>query len=690
MLITSLLAAAVVGGTFVAGAGRLLLPPRSGRGERRRAMARGGPGAQPVSAPDELAPPAAAAPARGNWTGEPDAMPHPQAKTWIAIGSTVAAGAGELVYPPLSLASVLGIVYIGKDIAEGAAIELRTRRRLSVDALALIITGACLAEGLLFACSLNLTFGVIARRFTARARRRSEGDILSAFELDDRRVRVLRDGAELRLPIAAVVVGDLVRVHAGETIPIDGVVESGSASIDQRVLTGEALPVERGPGEPVLAMTMVLAGTVQIRVLRAGPDTVVAEVARVLRSTMDQKTAMQIRAEDLGNRTVLPSLLLSAGLWPALGPSGALAVIQSHPKYKPIIASHLALLTAYDALVERGVLVKDACGLEALAEVDTVVFDKTGTLTLGDLRVVDVHPAGASAADLLHWAASLELNQSHPIARAIVAHAHARGLEPSAPADGEVVLGFGLGGVVDGRRVAVGSARFMARCAIDVPEALAARAQRSAEDGDAFVLVAADGRCVGGIALQATVRPEAQAVVRALRGTHGKRVHIISGDHAGPTRRLAAELEVDGFDAEVLPEGKARIVEAMRAEGRRVCFVGDGINDAAALAAADVSISLEGASTIARDAATVILLDPHLDRLPYLFERAAYERDRARWTLGLVTAPHAVGFVGAIGFGLGFIEAVVLNQVGLALGLGYVWHTRRMHGEDPAAADPPP
>lgn len=604
-------------------------------------------------------------------------------KLWVAMGSTAAAGIGDLVLPPLGLLSVPGILYVSTDLVSGTIKELKQRRRLSVDALVLLLMIACLKKGMFFACSLNMAFAMAARRLTDATRRESEADVLKVFEHQAEEVRVVRDGREQMIDFAEVERGDLVRIHAGEMIPIDGRVVSGSASVDQRVLTGEAQPVERGAGEPVLSMTMVFSGSILVRVERAGHDTVAAEIGRILEATMNQKTETQIWAEDLSNKTVVPTVIAGAALLPALGPYGAMALMQSHPKYKPILASHLALLTTFSALADRGVLIKDSRAIELLGDVDTVVFDKTGTLTLGALHVARIHlEPGCDETTLLRWTASLEAHQSHPIAAAILAEAERRQLPLSPLDDASVVVGFGLKGSVEGKALAVGSARFMANESVEVSSRIERHEARCAAEGHSLVMISCDGQCVGALELHATVRPEAAEVVRVLRETLDMRVVIISGDMDEPTRQLAGTLAVDDYFAETLPEDKAKIIADLQSQGRKVCFIGDGINDAVALATAEVSISLEGASSVARDSAMIVLLDDSLTHIAHLLSRARYERRRVRTAFGLVLGPHLYGLGGAMALGVGYLDAILLNQLGLALGVGYVWATRKTRAQD--------
>ncbi len=481
------------------------------------------------------------------------------------------------------------------------------------------------------------------------------------------------DGREVdhRVPLAEVRAGDRVVVRAGQIIPVDGTVERGEALVDQRRLTGESQPAERGPGDRVLASTVVLAGHLYVTVDQAGPETVAMQIGRILERTAEYKDARLTEAERVADLSVPVTAGLFAVTLPFLGIGRAVGLLANKFGNKMKDFGPANMLVSLNVACVDGILVKDGQSFDRLGGVDTVVFDKTGTLTVDAPTVHRVHAFGDTPArDVLELAATAELGQSHPIARAIVGEARARGIEPAAIGEAAYTVGFGIRARVGGRTVRVGSPRFAAREGLRSPPALDALAGRCARQGRSVVCVGVDDAVVGAIELRATARPEARAVVQALREM-GLSMHIISGDREGPTRAMAEALGIERYSAEVLPEDKAAIVARLEAEGRSVCFVGDGINDALALDHATVSVSLAGASRAAADTAQVLLMDATLRHLPRLFAIARGYRSSMRASFALSTVPTGVGLTGVLFLGWGLVGAVMLSNAVLLVGIGY-------------------
>jgi len=320
------------------------------------------------------------------------------------------------------------------------------------------------------------------------------------------------------------------------------------------------------------------------------------------------------------------------------------------------------MLSYLQVAAQRGILVKDGRALEALDEVDTVLFDKTGTLTLEQPTVSRVLCYnGVAEPEILRYAAAAEAKQSHPIARAILQAAHDHGLDLPLLEDAQYKVGYGLKTQIEGRTTRVGSVRFMSAEQIAVPAEVAVQQAASHTAGNSLVLVALDGEVVGAIELQPTLRPEARQIISNLHA-RGIQTAIISGDNEAPTQRLAAELGIDRYFAEVLPEDKANLVTQLQEEGHKVCFVGDGINDSIALKSADVAVSLRGATTIATDMAEIVFMDGTLGQLPTLFELADDFAANMRTNLLAAVVPGAIGIVGTFFFGWGMTLCVLLNQ----------------------------
>lgn len=499
---------------------------------------------------------------------------------------------------------------------------------------------------------------------------RSKKGLIEVFSKQPRTVWLLRDGAEVERPFSEVSRGDVVVVGAGGFMPVDGTVVEGLASIDQHMLTGEAQPVEKAPGDPVYASTVILGGKVHVRVDKAGDETVAAKIGEILNRTASFQLALQSKGTKLAHDAAGPTLLLGGVALLIRGPESGLAILNSTFGVNMRLTSPVAMLNLLNIASSGAILLKDGRSLELLPEVDTVLFDKTGTLTMSQPNVAAIHRAGPFDEErLLVFAAAAEHRQTHPIALAIVAEARARGLTIPEIENARYEVGYGLKVEMEEQRIQVGSERFMRLEGIDVPPEMMARQAESHVQGHSLIMVAVDGRLAGAIELQPTIRPEAEAVIQALR-KRGLKAVIISGDQEEPTRRLAERLGIDRYFANVLPEGKASLVAQLQAEGRAVCFVGDGINDSIALKKANVSVSLRGATTAATDAAQVVLMQESLQQLPLLFELGD-EMDRTqRMGYAASTIPGYINVAGVFLLGWGFNTAIAINVLSLAVGVG--------------------
>jgi Cu2+-exporting ATPase len=516
-------------------------------------------------------------------------------------------------------------------------------------------------------------------------------DLESALMQHPLQVWTLVDEQEVQRPLEALAIGDVVIVRAGELIPVDGIVQAGAATVDQHVLTGEARPVEKSIGDPVLAATIVLTGTLHITLERAGGETTVGKLSQILAQTVDFRSNRQLFVQRLTDYLILPFVGLAAVTWPWLGFSAAAAVVDAHHMRHLNVLGGLSLLNYLVMAAEQGILIKDGGSLEQLSRVDTLVFDKTGTLTQEQPVIIAIHlvrtadeldlQAAWDEDTVLAYAAVAEAHQSHPIARAIRTEAVARHLTlpivGATEQDASYHAGFGVRVNVGGRQVHVGSNRFMVQEGIAIPAEIAYLQETSQRQGHSLTMVALDGQLAGVLELQTVLRPEVKGVLAELRATKRLRsIIIISGDQAAPTRRLAQEIGADEFYAEVLPAGKAELVAGLQKAGRKVCFVGDGINDAVALKQANVSISLRGATTAATDTAHIVLMEESLQQLQPLFAMTqAFDRT-SRQTMTSILGASAIGLVGIFGFGFDLRHMTILDQISLAIGTGFAMRPR--------------
>ncbi len=529
-----------------------------------------------------------------------------------------------------------------------------------------------------FVLSLMTTALGFAHLLIHKMEDRSLRSMVDVYDKQPAKVWILSQDSEVEIPFAHLAAGDLVVVGAGQVIPVDGEIAEGTASVDQRLLTGEAQPAEKGPGDAVMAATVVLAGRIVIRVERTGKATLAARIAGILARTASYKQTFETKSSAIGDRWVVPTLGLSAVTAPWLGFKSGLAILLNSPGYDLRVLGPLSMLSFLRVAAENGVLIKEAGALERLSSIDTIVFDKTGTLTLEQPRVDRIHVyGGRQEHDILRLAAAAEQRQSHPIARAIVLAAAAQKLDLAGFTEAEYATGFGIKATIEGQVVRVGSGRFLSDEGISMPESFPELESRVHEQGHSLVLIGIGDRLAGAIELAPGVRPEARHVVSQLKKSNRK-LYIISGDHEQPTRTLAESLGVDNYFAGTLPERKADLVKQLQAEGRKVCFVGDGINDAIALQQADVSISLRGATTLATDTAQIVLMGGSLRALDYLFSLGNQYKGNMQNNYAISFAPSAATVGGVFFLHFGVASALTIYSLGLVAGVANSLSPSRM------------
>ena len=592
----------------------------------------------------------------------------------ISVAGVGLATAGLLLAPIFYLPSALCSLYSSRMFFQDAYRIFVEERRLDYRAVWALFVPSALLGGFILTSAFAMLLGIINYYLVAKTENRAKQSIADLFGGQIRTVWLLIDGIEIETPIDQVQTNDTVVVQAGQMIPVDGVIISGMATIDQHMLTGEAQPVEKSVGDPALAATVVLASRLCIRVEKAGNATVAAQITDMLSQTTDFKRTLQSRTDRWLNRMALPMMGLSLVALPILGVSGAVAVLWYYPGSRMILFGPLSMLSYLQVAAQRRILIKDGRALEVLNEVNTVVFDKTGTLTLEQPTVCqifccnDVPELDLSEDVLLRYAAAAEAKQSHPIARAILQAATDRNLDLPHLEDAQYKVGYGLKTEIAGRTTRVGSARFMMMEGIALPPTIAAQQAASHAQGNSLVLVALDNKLAGAIELQPTVRPEAREIIQSLH-KRGIETVIISGDNEAPTQHLSTELGIKRYFAEVLPEDKANLVAQLQAEGRKVSFVGDGINDSIALKTADVAVSLRGATTIATDMAQIVFMDGTLAQVPTLFELADKFAANMRVNLATSTVPCLIGIAGTFLFGWGMTICLFLYQSNMPIGV---------------------
>ena len=517
-----------------------------------------------------------------------------------------------------------------------------TRRRLNMFSLIALGTGvaygyslvAALAPGIFPAAfrdsggavpvyfeapSVIVTLVLLGQVLELRARAQTGGAIRALLDLAPRRARLVHEGGvEVDVALDEVAPGDMLRVRPGEKVPVDGTVVEGRSAVDESMLTGEPLPAAKAPGDKVTGATLNTTGSFVMRAERVGGDTVLARIVQMVAEAQRSRAPVQ-RLVDAISAWFVPGVVLTAiaafVAWAIFGPPPAMGFALVNAVAVLIVACPcaLGLATPMSIMVGTGrgagagVLIRNAAALEALERFDTLVVDKTGTLTEGKPRLTRIAAVGdAGEDDLLRLAASLERASEHPLAAAIVAGAEARRLAFAPAQDFAAESGQGVTGTVDGRRVAVGNAALFAGLGID-PGELPARAEALRAGGQGVVMVALDGRAAGLIAVADPIKPGAAAALQALRAD-GIRLVMLTGDSRATAAAVARELGIDEVVAEILPDGKVDAIRRLQGRGRVVAMAGDGINDAPALAQADIGIAMGTGADVAMESAAVTLV----------------------------------------------------------------------------------
>jgi Cu+-exporting ATPase len=471
------------------------------------------------------------------------------------------------------------------------------------------------------AAAVIVTLVLLGQVLELRARSQTSSAIRALLGLAPKVARRLRDdGGEEDVELDSVQVGDRLRVRPGEKVPVDGVVLEGKSNVDESMVTGEPIPVEKPRGARLIGGTVNGTGSLIMRAERVGSETMLAQIVKMVGDAQRTRAPIQ-RLADVVSSYFVPAVLVAAALsfaaWALFGPEPRLAYALVNAVSVLIIACPcaLGLATPMSIMVGTGrgamagVLVKNAEALEVTERIDTVVVDKTGTLTEGKPRLVSAElapDAGVDEAELLRLAASLERGSEHPLAAAVTEAALYRGLALSPAASFESVTGKGVQGIVDGRTVAIGNARLLTDRGVE-PGSLAARAEVLRQDGQTVVFVAVDSRPAGLLGIADPIKASAAEAIRQLH-EEGLRLVMLTGDNRTTAEAVARKLGIDEVRAEVLPEEKGEVIEELKAQGRTVAMAGDGINDAPALALADVGIAMGTGTDVAMESAGVTLV----------------------------------------------------------------------------------
>ena len=470
-----------------------------------------------------------------------------------------------------------------------------------------------------------LTLVTVGKYLEERSRDKTTGAISALLALAPESAVVRRQGQELTIPTEEIVAGDTVIVRQGGRIPVDGVITDGHAAVDESAITGESLPVEKVPGDAVTSATVTSSGYLELRATRVGGDTTLSQIIRLMEEAASSKAPISRLADRISGifvPAVMAISLTAALLWAFVGGmdvrfclSIAIAVLVISCPCALGLATPVAIMVGTGQAAQQGILIKSAESLELLHKVQTVVLDKTGTVTMGQPRVTDILCApGVTEEELLCVAASAEKPSEHPLAHAIVEESQARHI-PLCPVSGfRSVPGGGIQATLSGEAVLAGNAGYLAQNGISLAT-MEADAHRLAEDGKTPLFFAESGRLLGCVAVADVVKPDSAKAIAALRRM-GRRVVLLTGDNQRTANAIARQIGVDQVIAQVLPQDKAKCVAQLQQQGQRVAMVGDGVNDAPALAQADVGLAIGAGTDIAIESADVVLMKSSLLDIP--------------------------------------------------------------------------
>ena len=546
----------------------------------------------------------------------------------------------------------------------GRAYDALTRRQtLNVDVLDSAATTLMLGQGQLFSAAFMMWLVDLGDYIRYQTMERSKRAIGEMLEVEEQQAWVVRGSAKEHVPVDRLEEGDEIVVYTGERIPADGTVTRGEAAVDEQALTGESKPVEKAQGDTVYAATVVREGKIYFTAERVGTDTEAAQIVRLIQEAPGCDTRMQDAAEKRADRLVPVSLGGAGALLLVTGDTSRAAsflIIDYGTGIR--VAAPTTVLASMTKAARQGILIKSGRALETLPAVDTVVFDKTGTLTTGDQQVERVFGYGTSKSEVLRLAAGAEQRLNHPIAKAVVEEATARGLEVPDRPESDYEVGKGVVATVEGRTVHVGNRSLLGSVGVEVPGAVEEDARSVEQEAASPLYVAADEEVVGLVRLADPIREEASAVLRALRERDIDRTVMLTGDREPVARRVGDRLGIDTVVAEVMPGGKVDAVGQLQEEGHTVAVVGDGVNDSPALSRADVGIAVNGGTDVAQEASDVVLLRGNLEMIPTAIDGAREGIDLIEQNWRLIAVPNTAA-LGLTAFGLiGPVAATVISN----------------------------
>ena len=598
-------------------------------------------------------------------------LEHRLKTSYVSIGVSTIRQFARRSSPLIAFLNLGLYIYNCAPYMKEAEKTLLREQQLNGQTLDMIAIIAAITTNQYAAASFLEMIYYLSDKIKTKTQDKSKNMLINVFDQQSRNVWILKDNVEIEVPLEAVQINDIVVVNTGEVVPVDGIIIKGMATIDQHALTGESQPAEKSIGDQVFAATTIMTGRIHVQIEKAGIDTTIAQIGQILNRTTDFKTTTQLKAEQWADEAAWPMLGITGLALLAVGPVGATATLNTNFGYRIKLSGPLGTLNYLNLASHHSILIKDGRSLELLTGIDTILFDKTGTLTqeqpkVGKIVICD----GYEADDILVYAAAAERKLAHPIAKAIVQKANNSNLSLPDIEDSNYQIGYGITVSINNRIIKVGSLRFMTMEGMTIPKTIEKAMAHTHAQGYSLVMVAINNQVEGAIEIQPALRPEIKGIISGLRQRGIKYFAIVSGDHKQPTQKLAEELGMDNYFYDILPENKAKIVEKLQQEGKSVCFIGDGVNDAVAMKKANVSISIRGATSIATDLAQVVFMDGSLSHLCKLFDIANGLDSQLRKSLLISLIPLPINLLGIFFLHFSLLSTIVINQMSFWSGVG--------------------
>jgi len=592
----------------------------------------------------------------------------------VSIATTLIGSA----YYPAKLMSLGLISYNIMPIIKETEKSLLVEKQVKNDLINSIVSIVCIGTGQYFSAALVAGLYYIGDKMVIKTQDRSKAMINDVFQLHSNQVLLLtHENKEIEIAIENVKVNDVIVINAGNIVPVDGQVVEGAAMIDQHALTGESVLVEKKRGEHVLASTLVISGKIFVKIEHAGLETNAAKIRDILKHTTEYKTSLQSRGEQWADKVALPLIGAAGLLVPVIGILPATALLYTNPGNSIKTFVSLQTVNYLISLSKQGVLIKDGRALEELFKVDTVLFDKTPALAIEAYTVGEIISCSElSKTQILNNAATAEYEFTDPIAQAIVKQAQENELTIIPAENADYHTGYGITVHQGNHIIQVGSLEFMEMEGISVPSFINKIQQDWHQQGHSLVTVAINQQIKGVIEIKPQLRPEFKAILDDLRQHQIKHIGMIFSEHQQPTQ--LAEI-LDSYFYEVLPSEKVTIIKNLQKQGKTVCFVGDGINDAVAMKQANVSVSFSDASTMTTDSAQIVLMDGNISHLPALFKSAQSLSLDTKRILSLLGTTTGLVIIGTLFSKMRIIGAVGLEIVENVTGFGYVMRPLKSH-----------